>query len=188
MNRHRLALVGGLAAVIALVVIGVLFRAHLGHLPLVGRLFVAAPVTNAGVYFCPMHPEVRQEGSGTCPKCGMDLVKEDVPGVVASGSPHEGHEGSGAAADAGAGDAAAPANTPRGGVQLDLRRQQLVAHQVVAGREGFWDRGLPEELLQDFGRAPGGAAQGRGGHAFLVDLGEGGLVCGGRGGGRGGCG
>lgn len=29
-----------------------------------------------GTYVCPMHPEVRQEGPGTCPKCGMDLERE----------------------------------------------------------------------------------------------------------------
>ncbi|MBI4879857.1 MAG: hypothetical protein HY812_09405 [Planctomycetes bacterium] len=27
------------------------------------------------LYSCPMHPEVRQVGPGTCPKCGMALVK-----------------------------------------------------------------------------------------------------------------
>ncbi|MDL1871081.1 heavy metal translocating P-type ATPase [Deltaproteobacteria bacterium PRO3] len=27
----------------------------------------------AGLYFCPMDPEVEQEGPGTCPKCGMAL-------------------------------------------------------------------------------------------------------------------
>jgi Heavy metal binding domain len=26
------------------------------------------------MYVCPMHPEVRQEGPGHCPKCGMKLV------------------------------------------------------------------------------------------------------------------
>jgi hypothetical protein len=32
--------------------------------------------TDAGtaVYTCPMHPEVRQQGPGQCPKCGMTLV------------------------------------------------------------------------------------------------------------------
>ncbi|MCK7510558.1 MAG: hypothetical protein MZV70_45205 [Desulfobacterales bacterium] len=25
------------------------------------------------IYTCPMHPEVRQEGPGSCPKCGMAL-------------------------------------------------------------------------------------------------------------------
>jgi Cu2+-exporting ATPase len=28
------------------------------------------------VYTCPMHPEVRQNGPGSCPKCGMDLVPQ----------------------------------------------------------------------------------------------------------------
>ncbi len=28
------------------------------------------------MYTCPMHPEVRQDGPGKCPKCGMALVKE----------------------------------------------------------------------------------------------------------------
>lgn len=28
------------------------------------------------MYTCPMHPEIRQEGPGSCPKCGMALVDE----------------------------------------------------------------------------------------------------------------
>ncbi len=32
--------------------------------------------TGKGIYYCPMHPEVRQEGPGSCPKCGMNLVPE----------------------------------------------------------------------------------------------------------------
>jgi hypothetical protein len=28
------------------------------------------------VYTCPMHPEIEQEKSGTCPKCGMELLKK----------------------------------------------------------------------------------------------------------------
>jgi Cu(I)/Ag(I) efflux system membrane fusion protein len=33
-----------------------------------------------GQFYCPMHPEVVQDGSGRCPKCGMQLVekKEDA--------------------------------------------------------------------------------------------------------------
>lgn len=31
---------------------------------------------SAGVYTCPMHPEVRQNKPGNCPKCGMNLVPE----------------------------------------------------------------------------------------------------------------
>lgn len=28
------------------------------------------------MYICPMHPEIKQEGPGKCPKCGMVLVPE----------------------------------------------------------------------------------------------------------------
>jgi hypothetical protein len=37
----------------------------------------------AGAYTCPMHPEVKSEKPGTCPKCGMKLVEK--------GKAHEGH-------------------------------------------------------------------------------------------------
>jgi len=33
---------------------------------------------NKAWYTCPMHPEVRQQGQGTCPKCGMALEPETV--------------------------------------------------------------------------------------------------------------
>ena len=33
-----------------------------------------------GVYTCPMHPEIRQEGPGDCPQCGMALEPE-APGT-----------------------------------------------------------------------------------------------------------
>lgn len=33
----------------------------------------AAPTGSAAIYTCPMHPEVRQAGPGTCPRCGMAL-------------------------------------------------------------------------------------------------------------------
>src|SRR6185295_18801082 len=31
-----------------------------------------------GQYTCPMHPEIVQMGSGSCPKCGMALVPMDA--------------------------------------------------------------------------------------------------------------
>ena len=37
----------------------------------------AAPAANDGrIFTCPMHPEIRQVGPGTCPKCGMALEPE----------------------------------------------------------------------------------------------------------------
>lgn len=33
--------------------------------------------TNAQVYTCPMHPEILKDHPGTCPICGMDLVKKE---------------------------------------------------------------------------------------------------------------
>ena len=33
----------------------------------------AAPVVPGAKYTCPMHPEIVQDGPGTCPKCGMAL-------------------------------------------------------------------------------------------------------------------
>ncbi len=35
--------------------------------------------TTAGIYTCPMHPEVQQQGPGACPKCGMALEPMGVP-------------------------------------------------------------------------------------------------------------
>ena len=50
----------------------------------------AVPVTalkTGAVYTCPMHPEVREDQSGSCPKCGMAL-EPDVPAVEGdSGNP-----------------------------------------------------------------------------------------------------
>jgi len=34
------------------------------------------PADSDVIYTCPMHPEVRQKGPGTCPKCGMALEPE----------------------------------------------------------------------------------------------------------------
>ena len=38
----------------------------------------AAPVPSGAIYTCPMHPEIRQPGPGSCPICGMALEPEIV--------------------------------------------------------------------------------------------------------------
>jgi len=34
---------------------------------------------NSETYTCPMHPEVEQQGPGSCPRCGMALEPKDIP-------------------------------------------------------------------------------------------------------------
>jgi len=34
------------------------------------------------IYTCPMHPEVQSNKPGTCPKCGMELVKKTIKVAV----------------------------------------------------------------------------------------------------------
>jgi Cu+-exporting ATPase len=39
----------------------------------------AAAADEAAIYTCPMDPDVRQQGPGTCPRCGMALEPADAP-------------------------------------------------------------------------------------------------------------
>jgi len=48
----------------------------------------AKPSPAGGKYTCPMHPEIVQDGPGSCPKCGMALV----PMVPAAGAEEENAE------------------------------------------------------------------------------------------------
>ena len=45
-------------------------------------------IENAVSYTCPMHPEVRQDKPGTCPKCGMRLVR---PAATETKTEHRAH-------------------------------------------------------------------------------------------------
>jgi P-type Cu+ transporter len=47
----------------------------------------AEPVAEGTIYTCPMHPEIRQEGPGSCPICGMAL--EPLMVTAESGPNHE---------------------------------------------------------------------------------------------------
>ena len=42
-----------------------------------------APADTTATYTCPMHPEVRQQGPGSCPKCGMALEPAGAPAAPA---------------------------------------------------------------------------------------------------------
>jgi Cu+-exporting ATPase len=46
----------------------------------------SAPSSSGGEYTCPMHPEVRQAGPGSCPICGMAL-EPVAPGEAADDNP-----------------------------------------------------------------------------------------------------
>ncbi len=46
---------------------------------------VAEPAVAGAIYTCPMHPEIRQEGPGSCPICGMAL---EPLMVTAEGAPN----------------------------------------------------------------------------------------------------
>ena len=39
-------------------------------------------VDDSAIYTCPMHPEVEQQGPGSCPKCGMALEPKGVPVIA----------------------------------------------------------------------------------------------------------
>lgn len=40
-----------------------------------GHTMAAPSVPGDEAYSCPMHPEIKQASPGSCPKCGMQLVK-----------------------------------------------------------------------------------------------------------------
>jgi Cu+-exporting ATPase len=58
-----------------------------GPLPPVPPIPAASgPVAAGTLYTCPMHPEVRQDHPGACPKCGMALEPE-LPSLDEADSP-----------------------------------------------------------------------------------------------------
>ncbi len=118
----RLALVAGLVA--ALAATGVAAYRYRAHLPFIGHRFAPAI---ADEYVCPMHPEVRQATPGTCPLCGMDLVKASSLPPAAPGSAAD----ESAAAPVTSTASAAPPDA-RAPLELDLRRRQLIGVRLVA--------------------------------------------------------
>ena len=99
----------------------------------------SVPVGEVAEYTCPMHPEIRQPGPGSCPICGMALepvlVTADTgPSEVCAGheAPLLGQHGSGGAGGR-AGDGPAPARPPPG-----VARGQHVAPLLLATPVVLW--------------------------------------------------
>ena len=87
LSRYMIGFEGAAFLILAGIAGAVIFASRAGEPPAPMPLPVT-PATERQVYTCPMHPEVRQAGPGTCPKCGMDLVPErDAPSHSATGHP-----------------------------------------------------------------------------------------------------
>ena len=117
---------------------------HSGH----GTAAKPATATGGGtIYTCPMHPEVRQNGPGSCPKCGMTLVpvapqsaampamKSEAAPAMAEMSGHAMPGMSGTMAATGA----------MGDMMGDAHRAMLWPH-YVAIMLGFWMMTAPFTL------------------------------------------
>jgi NADH-quinone oxidoreductase subunit J len=50
-----------------------------------------AAKSSAQIYTCPMHPEIRQQEPGECPRCGMSLVPAEETSGSGGQSPQGGH-------------------------------------------------------------------------------------------------
>ncbi len=88
LSRHRAKL--WLAQAIAFVLVGVIVASWFGGSGRSGSesasLSTSGAVAEANkpsIWTCSMHPQIRRDGPGACPICGMDLVpvKESVGGV-----------------------------------------------------------------------------------------------------------
>ncbi|HNO75633.1 MAG TPA: copper-translocating P-type ATPase [Nitrosomonas mobilis] len=53
---------------------------HHGHKQVEKSNHVSQPADENAIYTCPMHPEIRQSGPGSCPICGMGLEPETITG------------------------------------------------------------------------------------------------------------
>jgi RND family efflux transporter MFP subunit len=121
LRRPRLLVVWILAAAAALAAAVIAFV--LWTRPPAATAGRPAPAdARAEVWVCPMHPEVTSDRPGTCPKCGMDLVKADGTAAPVAQVPAAPGEPAAAPSAAAAGSGTAP----RAPLSIELRRQQLI--------------------------------------------------------------
>jgi hypothetical protein len=97
------------------------------HHALLAAVVLAAPLAAFAqhVWSCPMHPEVRSDGPGKCPKCGMSLVEQEEEETLTV--PH---------ARDGSGTAWQPDATPMYGEHAEAGDWMLMLH---GGASFGWD-------------------------------------------------
>ncbi|MDQ2808451.1 MAG: hypothetical protein M3Z04_16310, partial [Chloroflexota bacterium] len=106
LSRYMIAFEGAAFLILAGIAGAVVFATRLPRdqsvaaaatIPALAASGGAAPPTDgatapqpATVWTCPMHPEIRQDGPGQCPICGMDLIPAEA--AAADTAPvHAGH-------------------------------------------------------------------------------------------------
>jgi len=88
------------------------------------------------VYVCPMHPEVRSEQPGDCPKCGMHLVPESMSSSDLDSHHHSKPENGGHAACCGGHNKSHHANHEHGSSSKTNRDVKGQYNQVPEGWSG----------------------------------------------------
>lgn len=71
MNRRKLGIVAAVVVILALIAGGVLWQRAKSH-----PAGAHVKADQVSFYTCPMHPTVRSDKPGSCPICGMTLVKK----------------------------------------------------------------------------------------------------------------
>lgn len=79
LSRYMIAFEGAAVLILAGIVGAVIFAKR--EAALAQAEAASPPLAATTMYTCPMHPEIRQNGPGECPICGMDLVPEQAPQV-----------------------------------------------------------------------------------------------------------
>jgi len=69
----------------------ILAKRERAPLPTLQTKQVEAEQAKQQLYTCPMHPDVRQNQPGTCPKCSMNLIPVEETPAASSHSIHGGH-------------------------------------------------------------------------------------------------